>query len=142
MDSLNQSLKYQSTVISTVDFSPSIVCSYLDSLDVSKACGPDLIPAFLLRCCAEEISSPLSYLFNESMSTGTLPRDWVSANVVPVYKRNDRHVPSNYRPISLTTIVVKTMKRMIHSKLTSVLESYNLIGVHQFGFRKHHSPPA
>ena len=70
MDSLNQSLKYQSTVISTVDFSPSIVCSYLDSLDVSKACGPDLIPAFLLRCCAEEISSPLSYLFNESMSTG------------------------------------------------------------------------
>ena len=31
------------------------------------------------------------------------------------------------------------MKRMIHSKLTSVLESHNLIGVHQFGFRKHHS---
>ena len=118
-DSLNQSLKHQSTVISTVDFSPSIVCSYLDSLDVSKACGPDLIPAFLLRCCAEEISFPLSYLYNnlKSMSTGTLSRDWVCANVVPVFKRNDRHVPGNYRPISLTSIVVKTMERVIHSNL-------------------------
>ena len=62
-DSLNWSLKHQSTVISTVDFLPSIVCSYLYSLDVSKGCGLDLIPAFLLKCCAEEISSPLSYLY-------------------------------------------------------------------------------
>ena len=138
-DSLNQSLKHQSTVISTVDFSPSIVCNNWDSLDVFKACGSDLIPAFLLRCCAEEISSPLSYLFNKSMSTGALPRDWVCANIVPVFKRNDRHVPSDYRPVSLTSIVVKTMERIIHSNLTSVLESHDLIGVHQFGFRKHHS---
>ena len=106
---------------------------------MSKACGPDRIPAFLLRCCAEEISSPLSYLFNKSMSTGLLPRDWVCSNVVPVFKRDDRHVSSNYRPISLTSIVVKTMERIIHSNLTSVLESHDLISVHQFGFRKHHS---
>ena len=69
--------------------------------------------------------------------------DWVCANVVPVFKRNgyDRHVPGNYRPISLTSIVVKTvtMECIIHSNLTSVLESHDLISVHQFGFRKHHS---
>ena len=52
-DSSNQSLAHQSPVISTVEFSPSIVCNYLASLDVSKACGPDLIPAFLLRYCAD-----------------------------------------------------------------------------------------
>ena len=73
------------------------------------------------------------------MSTGSLPKDWVSANVVPVFKHDDRHVPSNYRPISLTSIVVKTMERIIHSGLVSALESHNLIGVHQFGFRKWHS---
>ena len=139
MDCLSQSLAHQPTVISTVDFSPSTVYSYLSSLDMSKACGPDLIPAFLLRCCAEEVSAPLSYLFNKSMSTGILPRDWVCANVIPVFKRDDRHTASNYRPISLTSVVVKTMERIIHSSLISVLESHNLIGVHQFGFRKHHS---
>ena len=119
-------------VILTVEFLPPVVCHYLESLDVTKACGPDVFSGFLLGCCAEEISSPLSYLLNKSMSTGSLPKDWVSANVVPVYKRDDRHVPSNYQPISLTSIVVKTMERII-------LESHNLIGVHQFGFRKRHS---
>ena len=39
----------------------------------------------------------------------------------------------------LACMVVKTMERIIHSSLTSVLESHNLIGVHQFGFCKHHS---
>ena len=73
------------------------------------------------------------------MTTGTLPKDWVCANAVPVFKRDDRHTASNYRPISLTSIVVKTMECIIHSSLTSVLESHNLIGIHQFGFRKHHS---
>ena len=138
-DLLKQSSLPPSPVISTVDFSPSVVCHYLKSLDVTKACGPDLLPGFLLRYCAEDISSPLSYLFNKSMSTGSLPQDWVSANVVPVFKRDDRHVPSNYWPISLTSIVVKTMERIIHSRLVSALESHNLIGVHQFGFRKRHS---
>ena len=88
LNSLDESLEHQPSVISTVTFSLSIVYSHLNSLDGSKACGPDLLPAFLLICCAEEISSPLSYLFNKSMSTGSLPRDWVSANVVPVFKRN------------------------------------------------------
>ena len=77
---LNQLFAYQSPVILTVEFSPSIVCSYLASLDVSKAYGSDLITTFLLRCCAEKISSPLPYLFNKSMTIGTLPKDWVCAN--------------------------------------------------------------
>ena len=118
LNSLGVSLEHQPSVISTVTFSQSTVCSYLESLDGSKACGPNLLPAFPLICCAEEISSPLSYLFNRSMSTGS---HWVCANVVPVFKRNDRHVSSNYRPVSLTSIVVKTMERIIKSKLISVL---------------------
>ena len=65
-DSLKQSLPCHSPIISTVKFLPSTVCSYLCNLDVSKACGPDLIPAFLLKSNAEAIASPLCYLFNKS----------------------------------------------------------------------------
>ena len=138
-DTLKDSTDFHSPIISTVDFSPSIVCTCLQSLDVSKACGPELIPAFLLKHSADIISYPLTYLFNKSMSTGTLPRDWVSANVVPVYKRGDRQAPSNYRPISLTSIVVKTMERIIHSEVMSTLEAHHLISTHQYGFRRGHS---
>ena len=135
-DVLEKSTVYHSPIISTVEFSPSDVCVYLQSLDVSKACGPDLIPAFLLKHSADVICHPLSYLFNMSMSTGTLPKDWVCANVVPVYKRGDKQVPNNYRPISLTSIVIKTMERIIHSKLVLSLEAHHLISAHQYGFRK------
>ena len=54
LNSLGVSLEHQPSVISTVTFSPSTMCSYLKSLDGSKACGPDLLPAFLLICCVEE----------------------------------------------------------------------------------------
>ena len=86
IDSLQEYLIFNDSIISVIELSASVVCEYLSSLDTTKACGPDLLPAFLLKHCAEAISAPLAYLFNKSMSTGTLPHDWVSANVVPVYK--------------------------------------------------------
>ena len=59
--------------------------------------------------------------------------------VVPIFKSDNKDVPSSYWPISLTSIVIKTMEHVIHSELISVLESDNLISVCQFGFRKNHS---
>ena len=76
-------------------------------VSVNKACGPDNITSFLLKNAADYISIPLCHLFNKSLSTGTLPFDWVSGNIVPIHKRNDKHNPSNYRPISLTSVVIK-----------------------------------
>ena len=46
-NALKESTVFHSPIISTVEFSPSVICTYLQSLDVSKACGPDLIPGFL-----------------------------------------------------------------------------------------------
>ena len=69
-----------------------------------------------------------------SIDSGKLPPDWMSANVVPVFKHKDRHQPSNYRPISLTSLVVKVMEKIIHSHIMAALESHNLISSFQFGF--------
>jgi len=59
----------------------------LSSLDVSKACDPDLIPPLLLNKAASYICLPLSKLFTQSMSTGKLPQDWVTTNVIPIFKK-------------------------------------------------------
>ena len=107
----------------------AIYCPWLFAIS-RKACVPDL--------CYGSFS-PLSYLFCKSMDTGTLPRNWVSANVVPVFEWDDRHIPSNYWPVSLTSVVVKTMELIIHSELTAVLESHQLISTQQFGLHKNHS---
>ena len=89
----------------------------LITLNESRACGPDVIPARLLKEGAESICTSLAYLFQMSLDSGTLPSDWTSANVVPVFKRGDRHQPSNYRPISLTSLVVKVMEKIVHLRL-------------------------
>ena len=94
--SLKSSTLISSPLIETVEFSTEAVYDHLSNIDASKACGPDLLSEFLLKNCAVCIASSLAYLFNLSMHTGSLPKDWVTANVVPVLKCNKRSVVSNY----------------------------------------------
>ena len=75
-----------------VAHSPSIILK-------CKACGPDMIPARILRDMAEEISPILTTLFQRTIDLGELPEDWKSANVSPIFKKGDRFKASNYRPV-------------------------------------------
>ena len=61
------------------------------------------------------------------------------STIDPVFKKGDKRLPSNYRPLSLTSIVMKIMERIIHYKLTSVLEKSGRLCESQFGFHKKQS---
>ena len=118
------------------DLSPIIQSVIFTTKDVfqlnpNKACGPDLLTLLLLiKRSAVFICESLCHLFNQSMSMGSLPKDWTSANIIPVHKKGDR-----YRPISLTSIVVKVMERIICKQLTDALEKSDHLSYTQFGFR-------
>jgi len=77
---------------------------------------------------------------NKSVISGSLPFDWVSANIVPIYKRNDRHSPMNYCLISLTSIIVKVLECIIHKQLYSVVKKHDLLSEHQYSFQQNRSP--
>jgi hypothetical protein len=65
---------------------------------------------------------------NDIWETGDLPSIWKLANVIPIPKPSKDHSePSNYRPISLTSCVCKTMERMINARLVWFLESNGLL---------------
>ena len=83
---------------------------------------PDSIPAIILKKCADEISPILQVIFTQSMNSGVLPSDWLSANITPIYKKNDRTNASNYRPIdiSLTPICYKIMEHKIYVATTQL----------------------
>ena len=115
--------------------SPSDVFSELSVLDTDKACGPDGICPRLLKEGATELATPLATLYNKSLSDGFLPLDWVSANITPVFKKGNEHLVSNYRPISLTCIIVKVLERIIFNKFYTLLESHQVLNDAQFGFR-------
>ena len=73
-------------------------------LVLGKAPGPDGLTAHIFKHCASEIAPILQMLFTQSLNTGTLPENWLTANIAPVYKKGSRSIPSNYRPISLTSV--------------------------------------
>ena len=84
-----------------------------EALDVTKAIGPDKIPAKLLKETASVIAPSLCKLFNKSLSTGSFPQNWKEANVAPVFKKGEAGCTENYRPISLPSLVSKVLERCV-----------------------------
>lgn len=108
----------------------------LRSLDVSKASGPDGISNRVLRECADSLCIPLARLFNISLLSGSFPSSWKSANVVPIFKKNDRHLLSNYRPISLLPTMSKVFERIVHARLYAHCTENNLLTEKNSGFKR------
>jgi len=72
-----------------------------------------------------------------SLDSGTLPPIWKDANVAPVYKKKgERSNPANYKPISLTCILCKTLKHIVASSITKHLSKLNIFYELQHGFRE------
>ena len=81
--------------------------------DPSKATGPDGIPGRIPKECSAAIAPSLCSLFNHSLRTGTVPSEWKSANVTPVHKKEKKEPATNYRPISLLSIISKVPGRCV-----------------------------
>ena len=111
------------------------VYNLLANLDAHKATGPDNIPSRFLKEFAQQIAPALTLIFQSSINQGKLPRDWKIANITPIHKKNNRADPTNYRPISLTSICCKTLEHIIYSSIFSHLERHNLLCDSQHGFR-------
>ena len=79
---------------------------------MSKAHGPDGITGRMLREAAPVIAGPLAQLYNHSLQSGGLPMERKCTNAVPVFKKGDKEYISNYRPISLTGLLVKTLEKL------------------------------
>ena len=111
----------------------------LNDIDVSKSRGPDNISPRILKEGAEYLAPSLTKLFNASLETGIVPDEWRRAHVVPVFKKGKRDNPSNYRPISLTSVVSKTLERIVCNRLIKHLHNNNILDENQHGFRAQRS---
>ena len=67
------------------------------------------------------------------------PTDWKTANVVPIFKKGDRSRPTNYRPVSLTSVVSKMLEHIVVSYIMRHLDSHNILNENQHGFRQKRS---
>ena len=107
----------------------------LSSLKIKTSSGPDGISSHMSRNTSYTISSSLCNLFNRSLSFGCFPAEWKISNITLVFKSGRKDLVSNYRPISLLSILSKILERIVHRRLLHHLISNSLISPKQFGFR-------
>ena len=99
----------------------------------------DDIPPSLLLNCAHELVPSLLILFKQSLLSGVIASSLKRAASVPVFKSCDRTAPSNYRPISLTSVIIKVLERIIRKQIVAFLISKGYLNTTQHGFREGHS---
>lgn len=115
------------------------VTKLLKNLNPAKASGPDEVHPRILKELANELGGVFAHLFQQSLDLGKVPTDWSLANICPLFKKGDRALPSNYRPVSLTSIPCKLLEHIVCSDIMAHMNKHKVISDRQHAFRKHHS---
>ena len=82
---------------------------------------------------------PQTLIINQILDTGVFPANLQIAKIIPIFKKDDRTVFNNYRPISLLPINSKVVENVISDQLNEFLVKHKLLFDHQYGFRSGHS---
>jgi hypothetical protein len=104
----------------------------IKSLKSSPTAGPDLLPQYFFKGCSELLVTPLTFLFNLSLKQGIFPDKWKLSKVIPIFKSGQRNLISNYRPISIISVVAKIFEVIIYKPLFTHVKNY--ITPYQHGF--------
>ena len=112
------------------------VCEMLERLDVRKAQGPDGVSNWVLTECKDQLAKKICGLISKSLQQGQVPKDWKKADIVPIFRSGNKENPSNYRPVSLTSVVVKLCESVIKKRWNDYLERKKILTNGQFGFQK------
>jgi len=131
--------KTTTLTLDKVNFTANNITDHIRKLNINKAHGHDEIPARLLKICDEAISFPLFLIFKNCISKGVFPKKWKKGNIIPIHKKNERNLITNYRPVSLLPICGKIFEKVIFDNLYGYIFKNNFISDKQSGYRKNDS---
>lgn len=113
--------------------------SELDNIIVSlkdkSAVGIDDIPTSVIKATRFITIPVLVHIFNLCLTLGVFPDIFKTAIVHPIYKTGSRDSVTNYRPISVLTILSKILEKLINIRLTKFLSKCEILASNQFGFQ-------
>ena len=115
------------------------VIKLLKVLNPSKALGPDELHPRVLKQLATELGPVFAHLFQQSIDHGEIPKEWSLEIICPVFKKSDRSLACNYRPVSLTCVLCKLLEHIVCSNIMAHLDEYKLLSDKQYAFMKGHS---
>lgn len=110
------------------------VAELIMHLKNTPSAGHDGITTQFLKNNADILAEPLSKLFNRSILSGVFPRTLKKAIIVPIFKEGEKNVISNYRPISLLSVISKLLEKVMHIRILKFLEKTEFLASNQYGF--------
>lgn len=111
------------------------VTAALSRINPNKAPGPDGLKGKVLKTCASQLGPVLTRLFQILLDAHIVPRPWKETKIIPVPKKPGAVSMKDFRPVALTSIVAKTMERVVCSQLTaSVADQTDPM---QFAYKAH-----
>ncbi len=121
-DSADQRVRKQQTEqrwYHVITVSEDVVRRELRRVNVRKAAGPDGITGRVLRSCADQLAGLFTSIFNESLATSVVPTSFKKSVIIPVPKNNKPSCLNDYRPVALTSTVMKVFERLLKKHICS-----------------------
>ena len=78
----------------------------------------------------------MSQIFTASFHKGIVPDKLKSAVIYSIHKGETEMLCSNYRPISILPIFSKILEKLLHKRITSFLDRYDILYKHQYSFQR------
>lgn len=113
---------------------PDRVRKLLLALKPDKSPGIDGLHPKLLRELSDELAVPMNIIFNKSLTQKKVPDEWKKAQISAIFKKGDKSLAGNYRPVSLTSVVCKTLEKLVRDNIVNHMIINNLFTQKQFGF--------
>ena len=104
------------------------------NLVITKAFPIDSVPPIILKNHIKTISPKIEMDFNKAIEDGIFPQNMKLADVTPLFKKEDKHLKGNYRPVSILSSISKVFERLMRTQINEFME--NKLSIFLCGYRK------
>ena len=108
---------------------------FIDNIEISKSSCVPGISTSICKDVMKNLSDHIVHVFNCSIRTGIFPYEWSKGCITVIPKGGKLSNPSNWRPITQTSIFAKIFEKLIHKRLLSYFDDDDILTDYQYGFR-------
>ena len=105
-------------------------------MKTKSSCGHDGLSVKMLKQIKYDISSSITLIINQSLTSGIFPERLKIAKVIPIYKKDDVKMFENYRPISILPAISKILEKTNFNQLNYYFQDNKRYCKNQYVFRR------